>query len=458
MTGTYCTPKGITGENTLEANLLRFILLLRQAGIRVSSSEALDAVRALTLIDISKRPQVKATLRGTLVKKAAELALFNRVFDMFFAPPEERRERLEVWQEKKSLHTQKMQQASQDLEFLGKQLSMTEQEMTVYANMPEKEKERLKDYMDKTAAGKNVEEQFRPLLETVVKGSLSYWRKHLKEELDLTPPPDTGDEELDSILAQAEGTGAGGRKGLSLLQEDMQSIADKDLPRARVMVQRLAHQLVHSISRRYRLSKKHQKLDLRRTIRDNLQYGGTPFHLKYKSRRQQKPRLLLLCDVSGSMARYASFVLQFVYSLNTVVSHIESFVFADQLEIITPYFNQRQDFDATMLEVINQSRQWGGGTSMATALQELRERYDHTLMGNTVVLIVSDTKTTNLENTVEELQVLRRRVKDVIWLNTLPAGEREALRTTKMISEEVRMFPCNTLSNLEDIVRNKVLA
>jgi uncharacterized protein len=216
--------------------------------------------------------------------------------------------------------------------------------------------------------------------------------------------------------------------------------------------------LVHSISRRYRLSKKHQKLDLRRTIRDNLQYGGTPFHLKYKSRRQQKPRLLLLCDVSGSMARYAGFVLQFVYSLNTVVSHIESFVFADQLEIITPYFNHRQDFDATMLEVMNKSRQWGGGTSMGAALQDLREKYDHTLMGNTVVLIVSDTKTTNLENTVEEIKGLRRRVKDVIWLNTLPAAERETSRTTKMIGSEVRMFPCNTLSDLENIVRNKVLA
>jgi uncharacterized protein len=269
-----------------------------------------------------------------------------------------------------------MEQAGRELEFLGKQLSMTEQEMTVYANMPEKEKERLKNYMDKTASGKNVEEPFRPLLETVVKGSLSYWRKQLKEELDLTPPPDTGDEELDSILAQAEGTGAGGRKGLSLLQEDMQNIADKDLPRAQVILAKAGPPADHSISRRYRQSRRHRKLDLRRTIRENLQYGGTLFHLKYKSRRQQKPRLLLLCDVSGSMARYSSFVLQFIYSINAVVSHIESFVFADHLEVITPHFNRRQDFDATMVDIINKSRQWGGGTSVSAALQELQEKHE----------------------------------------------------------------------------------
>ncbi len=450
--------RSVPRENTLEANILRFILLLRQAGVRVSSSEALDAVKALTLVDLSQPSQARAALRGTLVKKAADLALFDRVFAMFFAPEEERLQRLGAWQEQKGLHRQKMQEAGRDLEFLGKQLSMTEQEMTVYANMPEQEKDRLKNYMDKTAGGKNVEEPFRPLLESVVKGSLSYWRKQLKEDLDLTPPPDTGDEELDSILAQAEGTGTGGRRGVSLLQEDMQNIPERDLPRARIILGKLAQQLINSISRRYRQSRRHQKLDLRRTIRENLQYGGTPFRLKYKSRRQQKPRLLLLCDVSGSMARYSSFVLQFIYSINTVVSHIESFVFAEHLEIITPHFARRQEFDATMVEIINKSRQWGGGTSVAAALQELQEKYEVVLKGNTVVIIVSDTKTTNLERALEELGRLRRRVKDVIWLNTLAEGERESLRTARLIGEEVRMFPCNTLADLEDIVRKKVLS
>jgi len=457
MSEVHCAA-GTPRENTLEVNILRFILMLRQAGVRVSSSEALDAVKALTLIDLAQPSQVRAALRGTLVKKAAEVALFDRIFDMFFAPEEQRHQRLEAWQEQKGLHRQKLEQAGQELEFLGKQLSMTEQEMTVYANIPEQEKERLKNYMDKTAGGKNVEEPFRPLLESVVKGSLSYWRKQLKEDLDLTPPPDTGDEELDSILSQAEGTGSGGRKGVSLLQEDMQNIADKDLPRAGVILGKLARQLISSISRRYRRSRRHQKLDLRRTIRDNLQYGGTLFHLKYKSRRQQKPRLLLLCDVSGSMARYSSFVLQFIYSINAVVSHIESFVFADHLENITPHFARRQDFDATMVEVINKSRQWGGGTSIAAALTELQEKFEEALKGNTVVLIVSDTKTVNLDKALVELRRLRRRVKDVIWLNTLPEEERESLRTARMIGEEVRMFPCNTLADLEDIVRKRVLS
>ena len=446
-----------SSEQYLEVNLLRFIHLLRQAGLRISSSEALDAEEAMTLIDLSKKESVRAALKGTLVKKAAEVPLFDRIFDLYFVPPQMQQERLEVWQQKKEERARQMEQAASELDFLGKKLSVTDQEMTVYANMPQQERESLQDYMQKTAEGKNVEEKFRPLLETVVKGSLSYWRKQLKEEVDLTPPPDTGDEDMDSILAEAEGTGSHGRKNLTLLQEDMQNIADKDLPRARFMVGRLAKQLIHSISRRYRRSRRHRSLDLRRTIRDNLQYGGTPFHLKYKSRRQQKPRLLLLCDVSGSMARYSSFVLQFIYSINTVVSHIDSFVFADRLEVITPYFKQSHDFDATMLEVVNHSSQWGGGTSVSVALEELQGKYEEVLTGSTIVIIVSDTKTTNLEKAVTEVTALKRRVKDVIWLNTLPVGETENSKSAQTFREVVRMFPCNTLADLENIVRRKIL-
>ncbi len=451
-----CLSTETPNKRYLEVNLLRFIHLLRHTGLRISSGEALDAVEAMTLIDVSKKESVKAALKATLVKKSAEAPLFDRTFELFFAPPRVKQGNQEIWDEKKNMHQKKMEEASADMEFLGEKLDISDKEMTVYANLPEKEKARLKDYMDKTAGGKKVEEQFKPLLESVVKGSISYWRKQLKEEIDFTPPPDTGDEEMNSILNQVDGAGSG-RGGGSLLKEDMQNIADKDLPKAQFMIKRMAQQLVNSISRRYRLSKKHSKLDLRRTIRDNLRYGGTPFSLRYKSRRIQKPRLLLLCDVSGSMARYASFVLQFIYSINSVVSHIESFVFADNLEPITPYFDQKQDFDSTMLDIVNKSSQWGGGTSIAVALEGLRRNYDHVITGNTIVLIVSDTKTTNVDKAARELSALKRRAKNVIWLNTLPESEADNSHTVKAFRKEVKMYPCNTLADLERIIRSKVL-
>lgn len=217
----------------------------------------------------------------------------------------------------------------------------------------------------------------------------------------------------------------------------------------------MAHLLAGRISRRYRYSKSRRVLDLRATIRSSIQSGGVPFKLKYRSCRVKKPRLLLLCDVSASMIRYTSFVLQFIYSLNTVVQRIESFVFSENLERVTPYFQQGQDFDRTMAAVVRESGQWGGGTSLHKALQTLILRYGEELTRSTIVIMVSDTRTIRHKEAVEELQKLREKVKEIIWLNTLP---REECSTVAAFQKVAAMFPCNTLADLEQVMSRKFLS
>ncbi len=210
-------------------------------------------------------------------------------------------------------------------------------------------------------------------------------------------------------------------------------------------------------ARRYRQSKKQQRLDLRKTIRHNIRFGGTLLKLRYRSRRKQKPRLVLLCDVSGSMARYASFVLQFFYGINDVVSQIESFIFSEDLERVTDYFQHRDDFKLTMLEVINSSKEWGRGTNLGAALKSLRLKYPDLLSGHSILLIVSDTKTMELDETMQELAQLKRIVKDIIILNTLPHGDCQNSKSVRTFQGMLRMFPCNTLSDLEKVVRQKII-
>jgi uncharacterized protein len=443
-------------KNHLEINVVRFIHLLRYAGVRIGSGEVIDALNALTLLDLTNREDVRAGLKATLVKRSNEQAVFDKAFDLFFAPPEVRDERQSHYQQKQAHRQQMLDDATQDLNFQGMPLDLSDQEKTVYASIPEKDREKLKDYIDKTAGGKNVEEHFRPLLESVVKGSLSYWRKSLREELDLSKAPQTGDEELNALV---EGVGSSGEGGFgSLLEEDMQNIADKDLPRARALIRKLARQMVARITRRYRQSKKHKQLDLRKSIRHNIRFGGTMFRLRYRSRRIQKPKLVLICDVSGSMARYASFVMQFIYGIHDVVGGIESFVFSENLERVTGYFRQGGDFTATMLDVVNRSSEWGRGTNLGAALKTLRLKYPDALSGHSYVLIVSDTKTMALEDAVQELAKIKRMVKDVVWLNTLPEQDWEHSKTVGAFSGVVRIFPCNTLSDLEKVMRQKIIA
>lgn len=443
-------------KNYLEINVVRFIHLLRYSGVRIGSGEVLDALQALTLLDLSDREAVRAGLKATLVKRPGEQQVFDKAFDVFFAPPEAREERYAEHMHKQEHRQQMLQEATEELNFQGMPLELSDKEKTVYASIPEKDREKLLDYIKKTSEGKNVEQHFQPILESVVKGSISYWRKSLRNELDLSDAPQTGDDELNALV---EGVGSGGDGGFgSLLEEDMQNIADKDLPRARALIRKLARQMVARITRRYRQSKKHKQVDLRKSIRHNIRFGGTMFRLRYRSRRIQKPKLILLCDVSGSMARYASFVMQFIYGIHDVVGSIESFVFSEDLERVTGYFEHGADFTATMLEVVNRSSEWGRGTNLGAALKSLRLKYPDVLTGHSYVLLVSDTKTMALDDAVQELTKIKRMVKDVVWLNTLPHPDWENSKSVRSFQGVVRMFPCNTLSDLEKVMRQKIIA
>ncbi len=299
-----------------------------------------------------------------------------------------------------------------------------------------------------------MEQRFKPLLENVVKSSLSYWRKNLREELDLNDRPQTGDEEIDALVDAVD---SGEERLRSLRDEDMQNIADKDLPKAQALVRKMARQMVAGISRRYRQINKHKQLDLRRSIRHNICFGGTMFRLRYRSRRIQKPKLILLCDVSGSMVRYADFVMQFIYGINTVVGSIESFVFSENLEHITEPFRQGTSFSSVMPGIVSRSAEWGRGTNLAAALRTLHSKHQRILTGSSYVIIVSDTKTMKLDEAVIEVRELKRKVKELIWLNTLPQQEWEHARTTAILQKEVKMYPCNTLSELESVIRERII-
>jgi len=203
------------------------------------------------------------------------------------------------------------------------------------------------------------------------------------------------------------------------------------------------------------MSKKAVKIDLRQSIKSNVRYGGVIFKLKYKQKRIQKPQVLLICDVSGSMARYAAFVIQFIYGLSAVMKHIESFIFAEEMEYVTPFFKRLRPFEETMVELIGKSRIWGKGTNFGASLSTLRTDYPLLLTSHTVVIIVSDTKTLEIERAERELAAVKRMVKDILWLNTLPQDEWKDLRSVGTFQRYCRMYECYTLAHLEKVIRKQ---
>lgn len=448
----------------IEDHLVRFIHLLRHLGMRISSAEAVDAMRALAIVDIMEPDNVKAGLKATLAKNPEDRLVFDQAFASYFVPPEDRERREELRREVQAKEAAALAALEEELvyhlesddpgESKDVKLKLTEEEKKAFLRLPDDKKQKIREYLKKPLK-RNPVHNPEQLIENMVRSSLNYWKHYLKHQSDLPPEVEyTGDEEFDAILDEVA---ANLRSEEEILYQDIQSITERDMPAAAALIARLSRQLATRISRRYQRSKKRERLDIRRTIRQNIRFGGTLFNLKYRTKKIQKPKIILLCDVSGSMAKYAGFVLQFIYGLSGAVEEIESFIFSEDLAQVTSYFDKDLPFDATMAEIINQSKDWGKGTDFGKALDGILGKYKSLLKKDTFVIIVSDTKTVNPEKAVPKLALAQKLAKEVVWLNTLPKKHWADTKSVALFRKHCRMFECNTLAHLDKILRTEML-
>ena len=166
-------------------------------------------------------------------------------------------------------------------------------------------------------------------------------------------------------------------------------------------------------------------LDVRRTLRDSAQYGGELMHLRTRRRKEKPRRLVVICDVSGSMERYTRMLLHFIHSLyGGLESRVEAFLFATRLTRITKQLGQR-DIDQAVSEVAKAVPDWSGGTRIGAALREFNFRWARRTLGwGSIVLIVSDGWDRGEPETLsEEMARLQRSCRRLIWLNPLAGAE-----------------------------------
>ena len=179
----------------------------------------------------------------------------------------------------------------------------------------------------------------------------------------------------------------------------------------------IARRLARRISRRRRPSARRGRLDLRRTLRANVTRGDL-IDLRYRRRKRRKVRLVLLCDVSGSMDLYSRFLLQFLYALQTVFSRVETFTFSVHLTRVTDYLRTRSYRE--VLRRLTAVRDWSGGTRIGESLAEFNRRWPGLVDRQTIVIILSDGwDTGDPEVLAAELLRIKRRAGRVIWLNPL---------------------------------------
>lgn len=186
----------------------------------------------------------------------------------------------------------------------------------------------------------------------------------------------------------------------------------------------IATKIATQISRRKKIGRKGNAVDPRWTMRRSMKYGGEVIELVHRKKRIKKTRVVLLCDVSGSMDCYSRFLIQFMYGLQNELWGVETFVFSTSLSRITHLIRTKDIVNA--LEKISGSiLGWSGGTNIGRSLHTFNRNFAPSMVTHrTVVVIISDGWDRGDVSLLErEMQDLKRRAKKIIWLNPLLASE-----------------------------------
>ncbi|MDQ3810746.1 MAG: VWA domain-containing protein [Chloroflexota bacterium] len=200
-------------------------------------------------------------------------------------------------------------------------------------------------------------------------------------------------------------------------------VADEMVEIARAILV-VARRLATRESRRYRSTQRGHAVDLRRTMRRNIKFGGTVVELARKKRKIRKPKIVLICDVSRSMDTYSKFLLQFLYALQNTLGRVESFVFSTRLTRVTDYFRTSDIFTA-LDRIAREVPDWSGGTRIGESLRTFNQEWALRMLNkHTIVLIMSDGLDTGDASVLEhEMEQIQRRAARVIWLNPLLGNE-----------------------------------
>jgi uncharacterized protein with von Willebrand factor type A (vWA) domain len=179
----------------------------------------------------------------------------------------------------------------------------------------------------------------------------------------------------------------------------------------------IAKRLARRVSRRRRPTRRGGVIDLRRSMRANLMKAEI-IELRRRERRRRKVKLVLLCDVSGSMDLYSRFLLQFLYALQNVFGRVETFTFATRLTRVTEQLRGPSYQQA--LKRLTEVRDFSGGTRIGESIQEFNRTWGHIVNRQTIVIILSDGWDTGEPELLSaEMLALRRKAGRVIWLNPL---------------------------------------
>ncbi len=373
-------------------HLARFCGALREAGIVVTLGDEIDAAESLAHVDIGDRAEVRLALMASLKVEPRAWPAFDYVFDRFWRPDGPRRE-------------------------------------------GETQPRRKRRQAPRTWPG-----QDNPL--TALARTIAERGRVGPVDDDEAPGPD------------------GGRPGYSpralLRRKSFEQCSADELAAMERLIEQVARQLATRRSRRLVPSPRGAAIDLRRSFRRALARDGEFLDLARRDRAVERPRIVFICDTSGSMEPYSRFALAFILSLGKVARRTEIFALNTSLTRLTPWITAG-NLTATLARFARNVEDWSGGTRIGECLTDFAHDYlRQVVAGDTSVLIFSDGLDRGATESLETaLLAIRRRARRVIWLNPLMGDPRyrpEARGMKAALPHIDHLVPAHNLESLEALL------
>lgn len=406
--------------------LSEFSALLRQEGLPVGVQETADACEILAALDLTSRTAVRGALQAVYAKSREEQAVFQRAFDGFFVSAEKRDALRRQHEAEAREMARRRAEAERDLQVNGQPIDLREDLREVYVSMGEDKREQLRQMLERTRG--TMDRSPQKLYSSFIR---SVFMRFLLEQQMVMEDSAVGVEASDPDLA--------------LLYRDISCFKEADIPRAAALIAAISRQLDAELSRHRKSGGHSGKLDFKRTIRKGLETGGSFCRLSYRRKRQKRRRLVLLCDVSGSMLQFSEFALRFIKSMSEVSESSLTFLFSEEVHQVNPFALQNMD---AFRDYVRSSGLYGRGTDLGSALEELCRRRSAPLGPSTTLLILSDTKTIDIPRAARSLAEARRQAGKVLWLNPIPERKWPYVRSIQTMAMLCQMLPCSTLDEL----------
>ncbi len=491
MSETIATP-GAGRSSTMMELLNGFVVELRNAGLPVSLTENLDAMEAVQHIPIADREAFKYALGATLIKNNSHWRAFETVFEVYFSlrGPEYRiadgddddaldemfREMQEQMRQGEgrgaagggmdSLTPEEIAHLLMQALLNGDQAmmrAMARQSVQRFAGMEPGRPVGGTYYLYRTLRNLDLDGLLDKLMEATreqVGGELTSLEERLeREEYQSRIDRFKGEVEAEirRRLVADRGAEAMAKTLRKPLPEDVEFMhASRDEMQ---MLRKALYPLTRKLAARLARKRRHGRkgpLDFRNTVRHSLSYGGVPAEPKFKYPRPAKPELMVVADISGSVAAFARFTLMLVYAIQNQFSKVRSFVFIDGIDEVTDYFRATEDIQEAIHRVNTEADVvWVDGHSdYGHAFEVFWDRWGKDVGPKTTVLLLGDARNNYHASQSWVIKEMRHKARHVYWLNPEP---RSYWNTGDSIVGEYAthtdgVYECRNLRQLEGFV------